>query len=116
MTLLLQRLISLEILWFPKTSNYTTKWDTSHAAKSTAQQFPEEIGPERFRFAAADFESQYLASTLGVDAQRQSSGHRDDATAFPNLDVSGIQPKKRPLAVIYHIISYEIFHINPGDI
>jgi len=69
-----------------------------HAAKPTAQQFPEKIGPERFHFAAVDFKSLHLASALVVDARRQSSDQQDDATAFPNLDVSDIQSQQRPLA------------------
>ncbi len=32
-----------------------------------------------------------------IDDFRQRGSHRNNATAYPNLDVGGIQPKNRPL-------------------
>ena len=68
------------------------------AAQAAMAQAAQELGPERLCLAVAGGHAEHLATTVGVDANRDDDGNRDDAVIAANSDVGGIQPQIRPLA------------------
>ncbi|MNL24735.1 hypothetical protein D3C87_1461830 [compost metagenome] len=68
------------------------------AAQSPPGQLSKKLGPDRLGFGRADFHAEHLASAVGVDADGDDDGDRDDATAAPDLEVGGIDPEVGPFA------------------
>jgi hypothetical protein len=68
------------------------------ATKAAAVEAAQELRPELLGFARADLDAQYLALAFGVDADSHYYGHAHDSTSLASPDVSGVDPKVRPVA------------------
>ena len=68
------------------------------AAQATTDHALEESCPVRLGFARADVQPDDLPLALAVYRHSDYRRHRDDAAAFPLLEIGGVQPKIRPLA------------------
>lgn len=62
------------------------------AAQPTPTQLAQELGPEHLRLGGADIHAQHRATAVGVDADRDDDGDRNDAMAAADFDIRGIQP------------------------
>jgi hypothetical protein len=73
--------------------------DQFHAPQATVGETAQEPGPERLGLGGAGGDAQNLAFAVFVD--RNGDHHRtaDDATAFADLDVGGIEPEIGPRAL-----------------
>src|SRR6202030_204449 len=67
-------------------------------AQAAACQAAQELDPERLGLAVTHGHAEHLASSIGVDANRDDDRDRDDVVVAPCFDVSGIQPDIAPLA------------------
>ena len=73
--------------------------DELDAAQTPARKAAQELDPEGFGLAMADGHSQHLAPSIGIDAHRDDDRHRDNMMAAPGLDVGGVEPDVRPVAL-----------------
>src|SRR5690606_30476078 len=62
--------------------------DELHPAQSAPGELAQELGPDWFGLRGADLHAQHLATTVGVDADRDDDGDRDDASAAAHLQIS----------------------------
>src|ERR1700734_3721300 len=73
--------------------------DQLDAAQAAPCQAAQEFDPERLGLAVARGHAEYLAPAVGVDADGDDDGGGDDAVVAPDLDVGGVQPDVRPIAL-----------------
>ena len=66
--------------------------------QAAADQALEERRPEGLGLTGADVQPDDLAFALGVGRHSDDRRNRDDAAAFPLLEVSRVQPQIRPIA------------------
>ena len=59
----------------------------------------QKLGPDRLGFRRADLHAQNLVPAVGVDGGRDDRRYRDDPAATTNLEVGGVNPQIRPLAL-----------------
>jgi hypothetical protein len=57
------------------------------------RQRPQEVGPDRLRFRCADLQAQHLAPAVGIDADRDDHGDRDDAPTTAHLQIRRVDPQ-----------------------
>ena len=72
--------------------------DQLDAAQAAAAQLAQEVGPEGLGLGRADVHAQHLAPAVGVDADRDDHGDRDDAAVVAHLHVGRVDPQIRPVA------------------
>ena len=65
--------------------------DEPGATKPAPTQLAQELGPERLRLGGADIHAQHLTPAIGVDADRDDDGDRDDAVVAANFDICRIE-------------------------
>ena len=61
--------------------------------ESTVRKAPQELQPERLRFAGPDRNAQDLPNPVRIDANGDYYGHRNDAAALAHLHVRRIKPQ-----------------------
>ena len=69
------------------------------AAQAPARQLAKEFRPAGLGLGAADIQPEDLPATVGVDADGQRHGDRDDPPALAHLPVGGVQPDIRPVVL-----------------
>ena len=69
------------------------------ALEAALDQALEESRPERFGFGRAETQADDLTPAFGGDRHGDYCRDRDDAAAIADLEVGGIKPQIRPLAV-----------------
>jgi hypothetical protein len=69
------------------------------AAQAAAGELAQELGPNRFGLGHADLHAENLAPAVAVEANRDHDGDRDDAAAATKLQVGGVDPDVRPVAL-----------------
>ena len=72
--------------------------DELDAAQAAAPQLAQELGPEGLGFGGADVHAEHLAPPVGVDADRDDHGDRDDAAVAAHLHVGRVDPDIGPVA------------------
>src|SRR5260370_41515264 len=75
------------------------KDDKLDAAQTAAGQLPEEGRPEGLGFGGTDIHAWNFAPTVGVRADDDGDGDRDDATSLAHLQISGVYPQIWPVAL-----------------
>jgi hypothetical protein len=70
-----------------------------NATQDASIQASEELGPERFSLAGADLQPEHLALAIGAHADRHYHRHAHDAPGLARLDVRGVDPQVRPVAL-----------------
>ena len=73
------------------------------AAQPALGQAFDKARPERLGFGWTNAEADDLAPALGRDCHGDYRGDRDDAPAIPDLEVGGVEPEIRPLAIQWAI-------------
>ncbi len=73
--------------------------DELDAAQATACELAQERRPERLGFGGADVHPENFASAVTVDADCDNDGNRHDAALLAHLEVSGVDPQVRPVAL-----------------
>ena len=68
--------------------------DELHAAQAASGQLSQELGPDRLGFRGADLHAENLTPAIGVDADGDDHGNRDDAAAAADLEVGRVDPEK----------------------
>jgi hypothetical protein len=63
-----------------------------HATQSAPGQLAQEFRPECLGLGWSDVHAEDFPSAVGVDADRNDDGNRDNTTGLPDLYISGIQP------------------------
>ncbi len=66
------------------------------ASKASTRQHAQELRPDRLGLGCTDLHDQHFAPAVGVDADRDNDGDRDDAPAAPNLQVGRVDPQVWP--------------------
>ena len=56
-----------------------------------------ELRPDRLGLGCADLETKNLAPPIGVDADGDDDGDRDDPPASTDLEVGGVDPEMGPV-------------------
>ena len=74
------------------------RYDQLDAAQAAAGQAAQELDPERLGLAMADGHAEHLASAIGVDADGDDDGDRDDVMVSSDFDVGGVKPDVGPIA------------------
>src|SRR3954469_636648 len=67
------------------------------ATQTAPCELTQELRPDRLSLRGADFHAEHFASTIRVDADRDDHRDGDDASATPDLEVGGIDPKIWPV-------------------
>ncbi len=67
--------------------------------RKPARQLTQEFGPDRLGLRGGDLHAQHLAATVAVDTNGDDHGNGDDAAAAADLQVGGIDPQIRPVAL-----------------
>src|SRR5204862_4552335 len=70
-----------------------------HAAQATTVQAAKELRPEGFSLRGANLQTKHLALALGVDTHSHYHGHAHNAPGLAGLDVGGVDPQIRPVAL-----------------
>ena len=70
--------------------------DTAQAAAGETAQ---ELGPEGLGLRWADVQAQHLTAAVGVGPDRHDHRDRDDPAGLADLDVGGVDPQIRPVAL-----------------
>jgi len=73
--------------------------DELYTAQPAAGERAQELGPERLGLAVADRHAQHLVAAIGVDANGDNHGHRDDVVVAPDFDIGCVQPDVGPVAL-----------------
>ena len=73
--------------------------DELDAAKTAAVQAAQELDPKRLGFRCANLQAEHLSLALGVHADRHYHRDAHDAPCLACLDVGGIDPQVRPVAL-----------------
>ncbi len=68
------------------------------AAQAAPPQLAQELGPEGLGLGGADVHAQHLAPPVGIDADRDDHGDRDDAVVAAHLHIGCVQPDIGPVA------------------
>jgi len=74
----------------------TTSFTPAQAAPG---QLPEEGRPEGLGFGRADIHAKTFPPAIGVDANGDNDGDRDDAAVLPDLHVGRVDPQIGPIAL-----------------
>lgn len=72
--------------------------DELDASETPSRQFAQKIRPDRLGLGRANLHAQDLAPSVGVDADGDDDGNRDDAATATNLQIGGVDPQIRPVA------------------
>ena len=67
-----------------------------HAPQATPGQLAQELGPDRLGLRCAYFQAQHLAPAVGVHADGDDDGDRDDPPAAPDREIGRIDPEAGP--------------------
>ena len=70
-----------------------------HALEAALVQRAEEVDPERCGFRQADVQPDDLPAALGVGRHSDYHRHRDDPATLALLQIGGVQPHVRPVAL-----------------
>jgi len=75
--------------------------DQLDAAQAATGEAAQEVGPEGLGLRRADRHAEHLAPTVAVDPDGDGNGNRDrdDATVLADLEVGGVDPQIRPVAL-----------------
>ncbi len=73
--------------------------DELDATQAASRQLAQELRPDRLGLRGADLHAQHLAPAVGVDADGDDDGDRDDAPAAAHLQVGGVDPQIGPVAL-----------------
>ena len=73
--------------------------DQLDAAQAAPGELAQEVGPEGLGLGGADLHAEHLAPAVGVDADGDDDGDRDDAAGLADLHVGGVDPQIRPVAL-----------------
>ena len=69
-----------------------------YAAQAASGQLSQKLGPDRLGFRGADLHAENLTPAIGVDADGDDHGNRDDAAAAADLEVGRVDPEIGPIA------------------
>jgi hypothetical protein len=73
--------------------------DQLHAPQAASGELAQERRPEGLGFGRADVHAEHLASAVGIDADGDDHGDRDDTAVLPDLHVGRVDPQVRPVAL-----------------
>ena len=73
--------------------------DQLDPTQTAARQGTQEIGPESLGFRQPKAQSQHFAPTVGVDANGQYGGQRDDPAILTHLHIRRVEPHEGPVAL-----------------
>ena len=73
--------------------------DELDATQPPARQLAQELRPDRLGLRGADLHAQHLAPSVAVDADGDDDGDRHDAPPATDLQVGGVDPQIRPVAL-----------------